>query len=175
MNREYRVALQKDEYIEFLSYQISSSKTMRGYRWFLLTSIPAVLLTGTILLKIKSGLFITSMVAVAALWILYGAKAVWKRFIRRKIEHKILPKMDIREFREVVYHFTNEGIEYSEKKKKIKISYDKIMAMIPLENQFVFHHQGGAILLPYRMFENEKEMETFLKEYNLCLENVRKK
>ena len=83
MDRKYRVTLQKEEYIEYLSYQISSSKTMRGYRWFILTSVPAILITGSILLKIKSGLFVTSLIAVALLWILYGAKAVWKRFIRR--------------------------------------------------------------------------------------------
>ena len=174
MDRKYRVTLQKEEYIEYLSYQISSSKTMRGYRWFILTSVPAILITGSILLKIKSGLFVTSLIAVALLWILYGAKAVWKRFIRRKIQNKILPKMDIREFKEVVYHFTDQGVEYSENKKRIAIHYQKILALIPLENQFVLHYSGGAILLPYRVFEGEEEMTQFIKEYNLCIENMKK-
>lgn len=168
MNRTYSVTTTKEEYIEFLCYQFGSSKKMRGYRWFITTSIPAVLITGVIFLKIHSWMFITSLIALAAVWIMYGGKAVWKRHMKRKVTNKILPKMDIQDFKEVVYRFTEEGIEYTDKKKKMKIAYGDIITMVPLESQFVIHYQGGAILLPYHVFADEDEMKEFVKEYHIC-------
>lgn len=168
MNKTYSVTATREEYIEFLCYQFGSSKTMRGYRWFIRTSVPAVLITGAILLHIRSGLFLTSLIAVAGLWILYGAKAVWKRFIKRKVRNQILPKMDVKDFREVVYHFTENGIEYTENRKKVTIFYQNILAMVPLESQFVIHHAQGAVLMPYRIFADEAEMKQFVKDLEIA-------
>lgn len=165
MNRTFHVTLQEEEYVEYLSCQISRSKTMRGYRWFLMTSVPALLLTGVLVLRIKNWLFVSSIVALAALWVLYGASTVWKRYIRRRIRKQILPKMNVKEFKEIKYYFGNQGIEYFDRNKKVKIAYSDIITMLPLASQFALYHSGGTILLPYRVFSDEEDMKQFVKEY----------
>ena len=103
MNRTFCVTLNREEYLEYLSYQLMQSGHMRGSRWFLLTSVPAVLITGMLLLPYKKMLFFTCVLALAALWILYGAGAVWKSYVRRKAERYYWPKLNIREFQEPVF------------------------------------------------------------------------
>ncbi|WWR16719.1 hypothetical protein V1224_04605 [Lachnospiraceae bacterium JLR.KK008] len=171
MDRTFHVTLQEEEYVEYLSCQISYSKMMRGYRWFLLTSVPALLVTGVLILKIKSWLFVSSIIALAVVWVLYGASAVWRRYIRGKIRKKFLPRMNVKEFKEVTYHFGEREIEYSDKNKKTKIAYSDIVTMLPLKSQFAFCYPGGTILLPYRVFKEEEDMKQFIKEY----EEFRKK
>lgn len=165
MNRTFHVTLQEEEYVEYLSCQISRSKTMRGYRWFLMTSVPALLLTGVLVLRIKNCLFVSSIVALAVLWVLYGASTVWKRYIRRRIRKQILPKMNVKEFKEITYYFGRQGIEYFDRNKKVKIAYSDIVTMLPLASQFALYYCGGTILLPYRVFSGEEDMKQFVKEY----------
>lgn len=169
MDRTFRITLEKEEYLEYLNHQLIHSGKMRGSRWFLLTSVPAVLITGMLLLRnvLESGnlLFFTSMLALAAFWVLYGARAVWKRHIRRKVEGYYWPKLNIREFKEVRYHFDSGGVEYQDSGRKVRIAYGEMQALLPLEKEFVLYHTKGAILLPYRIFENEGDIKDFLKEY----------
>lgn len=171
MDRRLCFTLQEEEYVEYLSWQISNSKTMRGYRWFIMTSVPAVLVTGVLLLRIRQWLPVTAAFALAVLWVLYGASAVWKRFIRRKIRRRFLPKMNIQEFREMNYHFGDDGIEYSEKNKKTRIAWKDIGAMLPLEHEFAFCYRGGTILIPYRVFAGEEDMKQFILEYETVQKN----
>ncbi len=167
MDRTFQFTLEKKEYVEYLSYQIGSSKTMRGYRWFLLTGVPAVLLTGIFLLHIRMWTMVACILALAVLWVLYGAKAVWKRYIRRRIERQILPKMNIKEFREMSYHFGGTDIEYQENGKTTRLPYRELM-MLPLENELAFCHKEGTVLIPYRLFEGDDDLRGFLKEYELA-------
>jgi len=171
MDRTLCFTLQKEEYIEYLSWQISHSKTMRGTRWFIMTGVPAVLVTGVLILKIRYWLFVSSILALAVLWVLYGARAVWKSYIRRKITSQILPKMNVTEFKEVSYHFKENGIEYRENNKKQMIPWEKIAVMLPLESQFAFCYAEGTVLVPYRVFEGEEDMKQFVKDYELCRKN----
>ncbi len=168
MDKTLCFTLQKEEYIEYLSWQISHSKTMRGTRWFIMTSVPAVLITGVLLLKIRYWMFVSSIIALAVLWALYGAKALWKGYIRRKITHQILPKMHVTEFQEISYHFTEKGIEYQENHQKDLVSWKEIAAMVPMQSQFAFCYANGTILIPYRVFEGEEEMKQFIMDYELC-------
>lgn len=168
MDRIFRFTLQKEEYIEYLSWQIGHSRTMRGSRWFIMTSVPAVLLTGVLLLKIRYWMFVSSMIALAVLWVLYGARAVWKGYIRRKIARQILPKMNIQEFREMSYHFGREGIEYRENNKRKLVPWTDVVLMAPMESQFAFCYTGGTVLIPYRVFEGEEDMKQFVKDYEMC-------
>lgn len=165
MDRTFRFTLEKEEYVEYLCWQLSASTSTRGYRWFLITSVPAVLLTGTLVLRLNNWLFLTSMIALAVMWVLYGAKAVWKRYIYRKVTVKMLPKMQFQTIREVVYHFTDAGIEYQEEKKKRLLPWTKISGMLPLASEFAFAYDKGVILLPYRLFEGEEDMKNFLRDY----------
>lgn len=171
MDRTFSFTLKKQEYIEYLSWQISHSKTMRGSRWFIMTSVPAVLLTGVLLLKVRDWLFISSIFALAVLWILYGARALWKRYIRRKIERRILPGMNIKEFREMSYHFGADGIEYLENGKRKRIFWKDVAFMSLMENQFAFFYKGGAVLIPYRIFEGEEDIKQFVREYEILRKN----
>ena len=88
MDRTIRVTLTKEEYVEYMVWQISNSKRMRGTRWFMLTSVPAILITGVLVLKIRNWLFISSIFALAVIWIMYGAKALWKHYITGKSRKK---------------------------------------------------------------------------------------
>lgn len=168
MDRTFCFTLEKEEYIEYLSWQISHSKTMRGSRWFIMTSVPALLLTGVLFLRVRNWLFVSSIIALAVLWVLYGAKAVWKGYIRRKIAKQILPRMNIQEFREMSYHFGENGIEYRENGKKNLIPWKDIVLMAPMENQFAFCYAKGAVLIPYRVFEGEEDMKQFVKDCEIC-------
>ncbi len=165
MDRTLRVKLEKEEYLEYLSHQLMHSKKMRGSRWFLLTSVPAVLVTGMLLLKSGSILFYTSVIALTAFWILYGAGTVWKNYVRRKTERYYWPKLNIQEFKEIRYHFAPQGIEYREDSGKIEVPYSEIQTLVPVEKIFVLYHKKGVILLPYRIFKDEEDMKGFLKGY----------
>lgn len=169
MNRVFHVTLEKEEYLEFLNYQLVHSGKMKGSRWFLLTSVPAVLVTGMLLVNtiLEEGklVFFTSMLILAVFWIMYGAGTVWKNYIRRKVERVYWPKLNIKEFREVRYEFEKDGIDYREAGKKIHVPYEEIQVMVPLQKEFAFYHTKGVILLPYRYFEGEADMKEFLKEY----------
>ena len=85
MEKTFCFTLREEEYQEYLVYEIIRSGKMRGSRWFLLTSVPALLVTGVLVLKIQHMFFITSVLALAVLWILYGAKAVWGNYLNRKV------------------------------------------------------------------------------------------
>ncbi|MCI8375383.1 MAG: YcxB family protein [Lachnospiraceae bacterium] len=165
MNRTFCVTLNREEYLEYLSYQLMQSGHMRGSRWFLLTSVPAVLITGMLLLPYKKMLFFTCVLALAALWILYGAGAVWKSYVRRKAERYYWPKLNIREFQEVRYRFSEEEVEVKEAGKRSSISYSDFQVPVPLKESFILYHGKGAFLLPYRLFEDEADMKEFLREY----------
>lgn len=167
MDKTFCFALEKEEYVEYLSWQLNTSKSMRGYRWFLITSVPAVLVTGTLVLRLNNWMFLASMLALAVMWVLYGAKAVWKRYLHHKITVKFLPKMQFQSFREVSYRFTDTGIEYQEDRKKKTLPWKKVSGMLPLGSQFAFFYDKGAILLPYRLFEGEEDMKNFLRDYEL--------
>lgn len=165
MDRTFCFTLEKEEYIEYLCWQFSASKSTRGSRWFLITSVPAVLLTGTLLLRLKNWMFFTAMLALAVMWVLYGAKAVWKRYVYHKVTAKVLPKMQLQAFREVTYHYTDAGIEYQDGKKKQLLPWAKIPGMLPLASEFAFAYDKGVILLPYRLFEGDEDMKSFLLDY----------
>lgn len=165
MERIFRVTLKKEEYLEYLTYCLLHSKGMRGSRWFLLTSVPAVLITGMLLLQYKNVMFITCMLALSVLWVLYGAGGVWKNYIRRKAERYYWPKLNIREFQEISYRFGPDSVEFKEEGGKVRISYPDFEALVPLKGEFVLYHKKGVILLPYRVFEDEADMKEFLKEY----------
>lgn len=165
MDRTFCFTLQEQEYVEYLSWQISHSKIMRGCRWFIMTSVPAVLITGALILKVRQWMFMCAIFALVALWILYGAAAVWKRFIRRKITGQVLPRMNIKEFREMRYHFGEKGISYSGKGRETKLAWTDILLLLPLENEFAFCYAGGAILIPYRVFADEEDKKQFLQDY----------
>ena len=165
MNRTFHVTLKKEEYLQFLSYQLAHSGHMRGARWFLLTSVPAVLITGMLLLQYKNMLFFTCVLALAALWVLYGAGAVWQNYMRRKAERWYWPKLKIQEFQEVRYRFGPEEVEVKEEGKEFRIPYSDFRTLVPLKKEFVFYYGKGAILLPYHLFRNETDMKEFLREY----------
>lgn len=171
MDRTFCFTLEREEYVEYLCWQLSASKSTRGSRWFLITSVPAVLLTGVLVLRLNNWMFFTAMLALAVMWVLYGAKAVWKRYIYHRVTARILPKMQFQTIHEVKYHFTDAGIEYREEKKKRLLPWTGISAMLPLASEFAFAYDRGVILLPYRLFEGEEDMKDFLREY----EGLRKK
>jgi hypothetical protein len=105
---------------------------------------------------------------LGVVWVLYGAKALWKSYIRRKIKKQFLPKLNLKGFSGLSCHFSDRGIEYREDKKKNNISYSDIMAMLPLDREFVFCYKGGAFLLPYRVFEGDDDIKQFVKDYEMC-------
>lgn len=162
MEKTFCYTLQKEEYMEYLAYELSRSGRMRGSRWFLLTSVPALLVTGMLVLKIRHMLFITSMIALAALWILYGARAVWSNYLNRKIQRYYWPKLNIREFAQIRCRFTEKGMVIEDPNSKREVSYSEMGAMIPLKHLFAFYYPGGTLLLPYREFEKEEDMKAFL-------------
>ena len=170
MDRTIRVTLTKEEYVEYMVWQISNSKRMRGTRWFMLTSVPAILITGVLVLKIRNRLFISSIFALAVIWIMYGAKALWKHYITGKIEKKAFPQMNIRKFREISYHFESNGITYQDGKKPMFVDYRNLVLM-PLENQFAFCSKNGTILIPYRTLGGDEELRGFVEEYELSRKN----
>lgn len=162
MEKTFCFTLQKEEYLEYLVYEISRSGKMRGSRWFLLTSVPALLVTGVLVLKIRHMLFITSVLALAVLWVLYGAKAVWGNYLRRKAERYYWPKLNIREFAQIRCHFGENKITVEEPGGKRNISYSGIRLLAPLKHIFAFYYPEGTLLLPYRVFEQEEEIKAFL-------------
>lgn len=162
MEKTFCFTLEKEEYMEYLAYELNRSGKMRGSRWFLLTSVPALLVTGMLALKVRNMLFFTSMLALAALWILYGARVVWNNYLNRKIRRYYWPKLNIREFAQVCCRFTEEGMEVKDPSGKRKVAYSEMGAMIPLKHVFALYYPGGTFLLPYREFEKEEDMKAFL-------------
>ena len=162
MEKTFCFTLQKEEYLEYLVYEISRSGKMRGSRWFLLTSVPALLVTGILVLRIRHMFFVTSVLALAVLWVLYGARTVWGNYMQRKAERYYWPKLNIREFAEIRCRFGGAEITVEEPGGKRKILYSDIQALAPLKHIFAFYYPGGTLLLPYREFEKEEDMKAFL-------------
>ncbi len=162
MEKTFCFTLREEEYQEYLVYEIIRSGKMRGSRWFLLTSVPALLVTGVLVLKIQHMFFITSVLALAVLWILYGAKAVWGNYLNRKVRRYYWPKLKVREFAEIRCHFQEKTVLVEEPSGKREVPYSQIRTMIPLKNMFAFYYPGGTLLLPYREFEKEEDMKAFL-------------
>ena len=161
MDNTFCFTLSQKEYISFLSDQIICSKQMQGLQLFLYTSVPAILITLVFLFDIKRWSVVCTILALCILWVLYGEKSVFRSYVERKVETKLIPKLAIQEYNEVTYYF-NEREIICEGKKKESIPYEKISSLIPLSKMFVIYYDSGTILLPYRVFASQKQMKHFL-------------
>lgn len=104
MDNTFCFTLTQKEYISFFSDQIICSKQMQGLQLFLYTSVPAILITLVFLFDIERWSVVCTILALCILWVLYGEKSVFRSYVERKVETKLIPKLAIQEYNEVTYY-----------------------------------------------------------------------
>lgn len=169
MDKSYTFTLKKEEYLSFLRYQFMHRKENRGVKLWIMTSIPALILCTVIFLSLyRNIIWVCTGILLICLWVMYGTPKFWNYLAKRKINDTTLNQMDIKGFKEVQIHFQTHELEYQDGAKH-RIAYKNIKNLMPIPDMFVFQYdEQGTFLLPYRAFENEEEMRSFLKEFELC-------
>lgn len=176
MDREITFTLTKHEYLQYLRQRVYWLKQYRGYKFWIRTSIPSLLVCSTLYFRWYQQLWISSLAIIVALvWIILGAGVVWKIFVHHRISEQVLENMNIKGFQQVTIRFLSDKI-ICEDNKAATILYTQIQTCKPLKEMFVLQYQNDKVmLLPYRIFHDDIQIKQFLCEFDKVWIQARKK
>ena len=166
MDRKYQFTLETEEYLQFLRYQYSTGKGSRGKKLWLMTSLPALVICTMIFFGLyRSALWVTAAVAAMVVWVVYGAPGLWRRYVNRKIDQRFLDRLSVKGFEEVTLEFGPDQVRSRSSGGRFAIPYGKLSLVQPLPEMLVLGDgTEKTLLLPYRIFSDQEEIQTFLRE-----------
>lgn len=175
MNWKFTFTITKQEYLQYLRYQINSMKSYRGYKFWIRTSIPALLVCSTLFFHLYLKIWWDIIGIILLLWwIFIGTGIIWRVFLGHRIQEKIIEDMNIKGFKEISVQFLNDRIQYQDSTLHA-IKYQEIHNCIPLKMMFLFLYQDNKVLLlPYRVFTNEEHMKAFLCYFDKAWMRIRR-
>lgn len=167
MDQKFTFTITKDEYLQYLRHQACGMKNYRGYKFWIRTSIPALLICTTLFFRLYQYIWWDVLMSLLILlWIIVGAGLIWSVFLKHRIQEKTLEALHIKGFQEVTMHFLSDRVQYSDQELH-EIAYRDIQSCLLMKKMFVFLYQDNkALLLPYRVFKNEAEMKSFLYDFD---------
>ena len=158
--QKYTYTLQDNDYIEYLEKQATGSK-MIIYRSLLFTygSIP-ILALAIYAMGIRRLPVYLILLLLFFIWIPIS-KAIVGKVFRSSIEKKLSEKGD-RNYQEMTVQIDHQDVQVTSAKQKVK---DKIAGYQAFGHLLVLQlSEGGQVILPSRIFHDEKDLAGLLKE-----------
>jgi len=155
----YEYTLTKEDYIQYMRYVASNTKSGGNLRLFIIVSVPVLLAFTCYYFRasITWGHVLGAVVA-CAYWVFRAAPAIWKMQIDKRINGSLVSRSGISSFSKVDLRLDDREITID----GVSIPYQSVAKVIVLTDVIAVFHGKGAFIVPRRCFADAGAQQDFL-------------
>ena len=147
--RQYSFAFTREEAIDYYTYLLSSTRSSRLKQFFIMFSVPLVMLLSYYFFKVTNITVRVIMAAVSIIWVVMIVPRFWKAYTSNNIGEKFLEKNNLTEFPQVNVTIRYDTIIVDGKEYDL---YD-LKRIVKTELLTIFFFPGQPIALPNRIID----------------------
>lgn len=161
-NTQYSFRLTEDEVLEYYRYNFSAAPQNKKRRYWLMISIPGLLLVSLLFFQWYHSVWIDVAAGVfAVFWIVFLSGRVFHRFITRTINHNFLQRLNVKDYPVVHVKVGDQKISVDDK----TIDYASIRDLVPLSRSLVVKYDDNkAFIIPLRVIGDTEQVQQFCQD-----------